>query len=395
MKSSRLAAVWYTALMAVCLPLLFLARPLKAQDTPAFKIDETVTRFAFSDDGRIAFAVRRIFSEKNIQLQRDDIWIAERDGRKRRILQGDKLVHGTMPFSYTVRGLCWSPDGSKLAADLATSVMINDKGDTREGTATLLLEDTGREIPVAGGDSVISGATNAAWLADSTSLAYLSEQTKPAAAPARTDKQGPSRPLLPLERSFSITRLNVMAGGSEALFQGRVFSALAWNSKRDGAIATERSPGTTLHPRLVQLDLAEDASRDLATLDGYAGGLMISPSGKKVAYWIDNEHLEVRDTSVPTRVARVRVEVGTLAWSGDETRVLIKRGPVARSGDLVWIALPPLTNIAGNVMPAAVESTPQSILHDLEFRQFDISPDGKWLAVVEPGKRNLLVYALP
>jgi hypothetical protein len=31
-------------------------------------------------------------------------------------------------------------------------------------------------------------------------------------------------------------------------------------------------------------------------------------------------------------------------------------------------------------------------LHDLEFRQFELSPDGKFLGVVEPGKRNLLVY---
>lgn len=395
MKFSRFAPVRNTVLIASSMSLLFLARPLKAQDTPAFKIDETVTRFAFSGSGRIAFSVRHVFSEKKIQLQRDDIWIAERDGKRRRILQGDKLVRGTMPFSYTVRGLCWAPDGSKLAADLATSVMINDDGDTREGAATLLLDDTGREIQVAGGDSVISGATNAAWLADSTTLVYLTEMEKPAATPARTGKQEPPQPILPLERSFSITRTKVTTGGSDELFPGRLFSAVAWNPKREDAMAIERSPGTTLHPRLVQLDLTEEASRDLATLDGYAGGLTISPSGKKVAYWIDNEQLEVRDTGVPTRAARVRVAIGILAWSGDETRILVKRGAAARTGDLVWVPLPPLTNIAGDAMPAATEVTPQFILHDLEFRQFDISPDGKLLGVMEPGKRNLLVYALP
>jgi hypothetical protein len=89
------------------------------------------------------------------------------------------------------------------------------------------------------------------------------------------------------------------------------------------------------------------------------------------------------------------VAVGTLAWSGDETRVLVKRGTAARTSDLVWVPLPALTNIAGGATPAPVEVLPQSILHDLEFRQFDISADGKLLAVVEPGKRNLLVYALP
>ena len=380
---------------AACLTLLILAHPLRAQDTPAFKIDETVTRFAFSTDTRIAYAVRHVFSEKKIQLQRDDLWIADRDGKRRRILQGDKLVRGTLPFSYTVRGLQWSPDGSKLAVELATSEMINDDGDTRDGVATLLLDDTGHEIQVSGGDSMITGASNAAWLADGTTVAYWSEIQKPASAAPKTGSQEPPPPVLPLDRSFSMTRTNVMTGNSGALFAGRLFSALAWGGKRGDAMAIERSPETTLHPRLVQIDPASESSRDLATLDGYAGGLEISPSGKKVAYWIDNEHLEIRDTVLPTRVARVRVAVGLLAWSADETRVLVKRGAAARSGDLVWVTLPALTNAAGGAMPAAAEITPQAILHDLEFRQFDISADGKLLAVVEPGKRNLLMYALP
>jgi len=32
-------------------------------------------------------------------------------------------VRGTGPFSYIVRGLRWSPDGSKIAAELGTSEM--------------------------------------------------------------------------------------------------------------------------------------------------------------------------------------------------------------------------------------------------------------------------------
>ncbi|MBZ5660639.1 MAG: hypothetical protein LAO08_09550 [Acidobacteriia bacterium] len=395
MKFPRLAFVRFAFLTASCLHLLTCARPLNAQDSPAFRIDETVTRFAFSSDARIAFAVRHVFSDKKIQLQRDDIWIAERDGKRRRILQGDKLVRGTLPFSYTVRGLQWSPDGSKLTVELATSEMINDDGDTRDGVATLLLDGAGREIQVSGGDSVISGASNAAWLADGANVAFLTEIQKPAAAASKTARQEPPPPILPLDRSFSMTRTNVTTGTSAALFPGRLFSALSWDGKRGDAMAIERSPETTLHPRLVQLDPGAESSRDLATLDGYAGGLEVSPSGKKVAYWIDNEQLEVRDTSVPARVTRVRVAVGLLAWSGDETRILVKRGAAARSGDLVWVPLPPLANLAGGEIPTAQEVTPQAILHDLEFRQFDISRDGKLLAVVEPGKRNLLVYALP
>jgi hypothetical protein len=395
MKCSPFAAVRNTILITSSLLLLFWARPLSAQDNPAFKIDETVTRFAFSAAGRIAFSVRHVFSEKKIQLQRDDIWIAERDGKRRRVLLGDKLVHGTKPFSYTVRGLVWSPDGTKLAVDLATSEMINDEGDTREGVATLLLDDAGREIQVAGSDGVISGATSAAWLADGATIVYLTEQQKPAATPPRTGKPEAPQPIPPLERSFLMARMKVVTGGSEPLFQGRLFSAVAWHPKRDAGIALERSPGTTFHPRLVQLDIAGESSRDLATIDGYAGGLTISPSGKRVAYWIDDGQLEVRDTGMPTRVTRIRIAIGALAWAGDETRILVKRGAASRSGDLVWVAVPPLTDVSGGAIPAAAEITPQAILHDLEFRQFDISPDGKLLAVVEPGKRNLLVYMLP
>jgi hypothetical protein len=70
----------------------------------------------------------------------------------------------------------------------------------------------------------------------------------------------------------------------------------------------------------------------------------------------------------------------------------VKRGPALRSGGLVWIALPPLAAVAAGTAPATVEIAPRSILHDLEFRQFELSPDGRFLGVVEPGKRNLLVY---
>ncbi|MGH9679957.1 MAG: hypothetical protein ACRD4Y_08395, partial [Candidatus Acidiferrales bacterium] len=166
-------------------------------------------------------------------------------------------------------------------------------------------------------------------------------------------------------------RTRVASGGSEGLFPGRVFSAIAWNTKRDFAIAIERSPGTTLHPRLVQIDPADKASRDLATLDGYAGGLSISPSGREAAYWVDNEKLEVREINEPNRVVRVRIPVGILAWSGDGKRVLVKRGSAAPSGDLVWVTLPPTAVVAEGASPPVAEIVPQAILHDLEFRQFE------------------------
>jgi hypothetical protein len=372
---------------------LFLA-DCRAQENPTFKIDEDISRFAYSGGGRIAFATRHLFSVKKIRLQRDDIWIAETDGKKRRILLGEKFARGTGPFSYTVRGLRWSPDGSKLAVELGTIEMITEDGDTREGVMTLLLDDEGREITIPGADSVIPGATDAAWTTDGVSVVYLTEKpqanARASAAPAADADRSPSKPAA--SKLFAMNRVKPFAEGASALFPGHLFSVVAWNVKQDGCVAMERDAGASGVPRLVALDLAHESSRVLGTLEGYAGGLSISPSGKRVAYWIDNEQLEVRDVDGPNRMARVRVAVGTLAWSADETRVLVKRGPALRSGGLVWIALPPLEAVAAGTAPATVEIAPRSILHDLEFRQFELSPDGKFLGVVEPGKRNLLVY---
>jgi hypothetical protein len=376
-----------------------------AQENPAFKIDETISRFAYSGGGRIAYATRHVFSVKRIQLQRDDIWIAEADGKKRRILLGEKFVRGTGPFSYTVRALRWSQDGSKLAVELGTSEMINDDGDTREGVMTLLLDDAGREITVAGADSVIAGATNATWLADGVSVVYLTEVAQAAAqgpavaasnspsnqsASNRAPSNAPANPTT--NKLFTMNRVRPFAEGASALFRERLFSVVAWNTKQDGGVAIEREASATGTPRLVTVDFARETSRVLGVLAGYTGGLTISPSGKKVAYWIDNEQLEVREVDAPNRMTRVRVALGTLAWSADETRVLVKRGPALRSGGLVWVTLPPLAPVLAGAEPVTAEVAPRSILHDLEFRQFDISPDGRFLAVVEPGKRNLLVY---
>jgi len=370
------------------------ALPSLAQEKLAFRIDDEVTRFAFSGDGRIAYSTRHVFSEKKIQLQRDDLWIAERDGKKKRILQGEKFVRGTGPFSYLVRGLRWSPDGKKLAVELATSEMINDGGDTRESVATLLIDDNGSEIPVAGGDSIISGATNAAWLADDATVVYLT--AAPSEPQRPMSEKMPSKELL-----FTLNRVRPAAPPGSAIFSGEKFAAVAWNQAKSSAVAVIPSPLRLPGPLpggpsdLMFLDLTGEKSKDLATLDGYAGGLSLSPSGGRVAYWIGNEQLEVREIATPNRAARLHFLLGTLAWSGDEKRLLVKQGAAGKSGSLVWVTLPKLATVAAGTMPPTQDVVLLSILHDLEFRQFDISPDGSLLGVVEPGRRNLLLYSLP
>src|SRR5712691_10974626 len=381
-------------LSSMAIPALFAAAflwPLasRAQDNPSLRIDEDVTSFAFSGSGRIAYGARHVFSVKKIQLQRDDIWVAEPDGKKRRVLLGEKFVHGTGPFSYTVRALRWAPDGNKLAAELGTSEMINDDGDTRDGVMTLLLDDTGREIQIEGGDSTIPGASNPAWMADGATVVYLTgEQPDPKPLP---EAAGSTKPL-------AANLLKPSAGGKSSLFAGHLFSAVVWDPGRSVGVAIERAAnaGNMTGPALlVALDPIRNALRALATLEGYAGGLTLSPSGKKVAYWVNNEQLEVRDMDSPDRAARVRIGLGTVAWGANEARVVVKRGPLRRSGDLVLVTLPPMSNAAAGAAPKLTEVVPQSILHGLQFRGFDTFPDGRSLAVVEPGKRNLYVYPLP
>jgi len=367
--------------------------PSRAQEKLAFRIDDEVTRFAFSGDGRIAYSTRHVFSQNKIQLQRDDLWIAERDGKKKRILQGDKFVRGTGPFSYLVRGLRWSPDGKKLAVELATSEMINDAGDTREGVATLLVDDNGSEIPVAGGDSVIAGASNAAWLGDNATLVYLTAAA-PQARPTMSEKaQAPNRQAL-----FSMNLVRPATAPATAIFPLVKFVAIAWSLAKNSVLVVE--PNTVSLPdappyALLSLDPAKQDAKVLDLLNGYAGGLSVSPSGTKAAYWVGNEQLEVREIASSNRAARLHVLLGTLAWSGSEKRLLVKQGAAGKSGSLVWLTLPQLSAIAAGATPPTQDVVLPSILHDLEFRQFDISPDGNLLGVVEPGRRNLFVYSLP
>ena len=379
--------VWFPvglwcALLAVALLLLFPAAAL-AQETPTLTIDDECTALAFAPDGRIAYAVRHILTTKRLDVQRDDIWLAGADGKRRRIIHGEKLIQGpkfggAVPFSYAIQSLRWSPDGTKLTAEMLTSQMINERGDTKEGVMTLLFDENGKEIRIAGADSVIPEGTNATWLADGVTVVYLQEAAKP-------------------KLLFSIGMVRPAAGRGSRLFGDHVFLAVAWNAKLNTGVAIERDRSLSGPPRLVALDPLKDATRELTTLDGYVGGLSLSPSGARVAYYRDHGTLEVREMAAPEHVARVRATFGTYQWVPDERRVLLKRALERRSGDLVWITVPrpvaPDASTKGS--PAAVvEVEPQPVLHGLSFRDFELSPDGRSLAVTQPGKRNLLVYSL-
>jgi dipeptidyl aminopeptidase/acylaminoacyl peptidase len=354
--------------------------PARAQspdlEKPLLNIDEDISAFAFAHDGRIVYSVRRQFHTKQYDLERDDIWLQENGGKRRRLLQGEKFLRGSTPFTYTIDSFRWSPNGRLILAQLFTTSVVDERGTAQDSMMTLALEDNGKEIHLGANESLLKDGYDATWLVDNATIVYLTEIVKPMVL-------------------FSFKYINIAAGPSGPVFEGRTFLDARPIPRTNVAIAVERDRNLAGPPRLQRLELLAQDDRELATLDGYEGGLSVSPSAKRVAYFIDKEVLEVRDLTEPNKFARLRTGLGTFQWSPDETRILLKRAPEKKSGDLVWVEIPALTaHAAQDTDPPVTQPALIPILHDLTFRDFAITPDGK-LAVIALGKRNLLVFPLP
>jgi dipeptidyl aminopeptidase/acylaminoacyl peptidase len=345
-------------------------------EKPLLNIDEDISAFAFAPDGRIVYSVRRQFHTRQYDLERDDIWLQENGGKRRRLLQGEKFLRGSTPFTYTIDSFRWSPNGRLILAQLFTTSVVDEHGGTQDSIMTLALEDNGKEIHLGANDSLLKDAYEAIWLVDNATIVYLTEIVKPRVL-------------------FSFKYINIAAGPSGYVFEGRTFLDAYPIPRTNVAIGVERDRNLTGPPRLQRLELLAQDDRELATLDSYEGGVSVSPSAKKAAYFLDKEVLEVRELTDPTKAARLRTGFGTFQWSPDETRILLKRAPEKKSGDLVWIDIPALTaRAAKDQDPPVTQPALIPILHGLTFRDFAITPDGK-LAVIAPGKRNLLVFPLP
>lgn len=335
-------------------------------------VDEEVTAFAYAPDGKIVFSVRRMFKTKKYDLQRDDIWLLETNGKRKRLLEGQKFTHGDKLFTYQVESFTWSPNGHIVALQLYTTTVDPEDESKEDARALLLLDDSGRELhPVK--DALVMNAEDPLWLRDNGTLVYLTEEVPP-------------------RQLFRMQYLYVSGGAQTKVFEGRTFIEAARISGSDSAMAVERDRNMDGPPRLQRLDLLSQEDKEVATLDGYAGGLSISPTGTKVAYFVDREVLEIRDLERPNRVARMRVGLGVLHWSADETRIYLKRTVEKKSADLVTFVVPTLTAYGkGQAVPVA-EPEPRPLLHGLTIREYGLSPDGRFLAVVLPGKRNLQVF---
>jgi hypothetical protein len=352
------------------LPCLIRAQNL---DKPVREIDEEVTAFSYAPDGRIAFSVRKMYKAKKYDLQRDDIYMMDAGGKRRRLFNGEKFTVGDKPFTYQVESFTWSPNGKILAVQLFTTSVDIDSGRTEDQRALLFVDDNGHELHPAGKEPLVMGAENPLWLRDNSTVVVMKEEVTP-------------------RELFSLQYLYMSTGPADKVFEGRTFRDAARISGSNSAIAVERDRNMDGPPRLQRLELLAQDDKELATLEAFVGGLSVSPSGTKVAYYLDKEVLEIRDLESPNKVTRVRIGLGVLQWNADETRIYLKRTIEKKSADLVSFSVPPLVAYkTGQQIPVA-EPIPNVLLHGLTVREFGISPDGKYLAIVLPGKRNLQIF---
>lgn len=345
-------------------------------EKPLQSINEDVTAFAFAPDGRVVFSVAQIVKTKKFVFQRDDIWLQESGGRRRRLLEGNKLVYSNPLFSYSVEAFHWASDGHTILAEIYLTATTEDSTSTTDSRVVLFIEDSGKILKLPDSKDVFFEASKPGWLADRSTIAYLSEEIKPHVL-------------------FSMFSLRYAEGLPRKVFEGRTFLDAAWIPRTNSCIAIERDRNLDGPPRLQRMDLALDNDKELATLDDYTQGLSLSPDGNLAAYYIDNEVLEIRDITAPNRVARIRIGLGVYQWMPDGKRILLKRSLEKKSGDLVLFDIPSLAAAPGGKDIPVSQPTPVPLLHNLNFREFSISPDGRFLGLVAPGRHYLQIFPLP
>jgi hypothetical protein len=349
--------------VAAILTALASAPRLRAQLKPVASIELDCRAFAVSSDGLTACVVFHQLGFKKTTIERDNIWTVTADGKKRKeIVDGQRLVQTDIPFSFKIRGITFSPNGDLMTLQMNIAELTDPEGSIKESKLVDLMNIQGKEIPVAGTKtSVIEDAVQATWLADDETVVYL----------------------LPSDESellYQIGLTHPHQGKGGAIFSGHLFTAVSWDPAHSSAVAIERDNSFDEPVKLVRLDLIHQTATPLADLPAYLGQLSLSPSGNKAAYFVDGETLEIRALDHPQTAVTVRCAYGMFAWGPDENRILLKRGSEKTSNDLVWVSIPD-----GNLTP---------ILHDLIFASFVLAPDGRTIAVAEPGSNHVEIYPL-
>jgi hypothetical protein len=368
----RYAVVAAIASVAICA----LAWSARAQnmEKPVLTVDDEVTAFTYAPDGRIVFSARKMYKAKKYDLERDDIYVLELNGKRKKIFSGEKFTLGDKPFTYLIEGFTWSPNGKIVAVQMFTTTVDIDDGMRVDARGLLFLDDQGKLLK-PGKEPVVLDAQNPLWLRDNATVVYMTGKDLPMGV-------------------YSLQYVNVFSGPAGKAFEGRTFLDAARISGSNLAMAVERDRNMDGPPRIQKLELLSQETEEVATLEAFAGGLSLSPSGTKAAYYLDKEVLEIRDLTAPNKVARLRVGLGMLQWSEDETKIYLKRTVEKKSADLVSVNVPALKAYGNRAEIPVDEPTPNYLLHGLTIREYGISVDGKYLGIVLPGKRNLEIYGM-
>ncbi len=369
-------AAAFLSMLAAAVILWAGAPAAKAQDNPKMTIDEDCQAFDISANNEIVFAVPKLKRIKKLIIERDEINVATGPGKGKRLVNVDKFMPPQPPSGYVVNTLAWAPDGKHVAASITLQEPppdyhphVKKKGEEDRSDdadvfsvggrkAVALFDGDGNEVKVAGSkDRFIQDATNATWLADGQTVVYLS-----------------------LAPPYTITRVRPSDGQAAQLFEGHTFDTVIWDASRNRAFAVSSNLSLRGRLTILELDLVHEAVTEIATIDSFNGSLAVSKSGKKIGFFEDGDTIEVIDIANPSKRVKMNAGLGVFQWGSDDRRVLLKRGPPDQSNDLVWVGL--------------YDDSFTPVLHDLEFHDFQIAPDGESLAVTVPGKRVLKVFSL-
>jgi len=328
-------------------------------EKPAIHIEDDCAEFAAAADGKIVYSVPHQKHVKKIEYRHDDIWVAEPNGSRKRVLDADKFAPAPPANNFVVDSFSWSPDSKRFVAEIHTETLSEDpEAPPNAIKAAALFDQDGNLIRVAGSkDGYIDNATSATWLADGQTVVYLANG-------------GP----------WDIMRVRPSDGQTTRLYDGHSFEAVAWDAARNQAFVISDDLSVTRRRFLVRLDLVNETIGEVARVDRFEGSMSVSPSARKIGFFEDGDTIRVIDTATPGKLIEVHAGLGRFEWGAGENRVLLKRGPPEKSGDLVWVGI-----YDGNFTP---------ILHGLDFHDFQIEPNGRFLVVSQVGRRELMVYPI-
>ena len=358
-RGGKAAAIFASVAICIAAAALLPKKAAAQEAKPTLRVDEDCSAFAVARDNSIVYSVPHDRHIKKIHFERDDIWVVEPDGRKKRIVDGDKFFPPTPPTGFQVNSLAWSPDGKRIVVNM-TVIPATDDPDAPVGgiRSIALLDGDGNEIKAgAEGKRFIENGIRGTWLADGQTVAYLS--------------QGPP---------YRITRVQTVTGRSKVLFEGMAFDDVAWDAKDDAAFVVGHNLTAFGKLGLMELNLQNETVREISRIEEYEGELTVSSDARRVGFFLDGDTIEVRELAEPLKPIRTKAGMGRFEFGKDGRRVMLKRGPDEKSADLVWVGV--------------YDGTFTPILHDLEFHNFQIAPDGNSIAVTMVGKRVLLVYPL-